>query len=131
MELVRMRRRSTLGVVTMRIQAVRRVVLRVLQPRDQPFVLVAEVAAHQRWFTHHHHVLRRRKCINSNREDLDQVSFRETLTWDAREKFGPGDLFLLGAGGALFPGPEVLPFRFLRLLAGLCDSARTVHGSGR
>lgn len=46
------------------------------------------------------------------------------LTCDAREKLGPGDLFLLGAGGALFPGPDVLPFRFLRLLAGLCDSER-------
>lgn len=50
---------------------------------------------------------------------------RSTLTCDAREKLGPGDLFLLGAGGALFPGPGVLPFRFLRLLAGLCDSERT------
>lgn len=47
-----------------------------------------------------------------------------TLACDAREKFGPGDLFLLGAGGALFPGPEVLPFRFLLLLAGLCDSKK-------
>jgi hypothetical protein len=27
------------------------------------------------------------------------------LTCDAKEKLGPGDLFLLGAGGALFAAP--------------------------
>lgn len=45
-------------------------------------------------------------------------------TCDAKEKFGPGERFLLGAGGALLPGPEVLPFRFLLLLAGRCDSEK-------
>lgn len=50
------------------------------------------------------------------------VAFLSPITCDAKEKFGPGDLFLLGAGGALFPGPGVLPFRFLLLLAGLWDS---------
>lgn len=40
-------------------------------------------------------------------------------TWEAREKFGPGERFLFGAGGALFAAPpEFDPFRFRRLLAG-------------
>lgn len=46
------------------------------------------------------------------------------FTCDAREKFGPGERFLLGAGGALLPGPDVLPFRFLLLLAGRWDSKK-------
>ena len=33
------------------------VVLRVLQPRDQPLVLLAEVAAHEARLPHDHHVL--------------------------------------------------------------------------
>lgn len=44
-------------------------------------------------------------------------------TWDAREKFGPGDRFLLGSAGALFAAPPLCePFLFRRLLAGRCDS---------
>lgn len=47
----------------------------------------------------------------------------ETTTWDAKLKFGPGERFLLGTGGALFaPLPEFDPLRFLRLLGGLCAS---------
>lgn len=42
------------------------------------------------------------------------------FTWDAREKFGPGDLFLFGAGCALLAAPpEFDPLRFRRLFAGL------------
>ena len=48
------------------------------------------------------------------------------LTCDAKEKLGPGDLFLLGAGGALFAAPpDWEPFRFRRLFAGRCDSEGT------
>lgn len=48
-----------------------------------------------------------------------------TTTCDAREKFGPGERFLLVTGGALFaPPPEFDPFRFRRLFAGLCASAK-------
>lgn len=48
------------------------------------------------------------------------------LTCDAKEKLGPGDLFLLGAGGALLAAPpDWEPFRFRRLLAGRCDSEGT------
>lgn len=45
-------------------------------------------------------------------------------TCDASEKFGPGDRFLLGAGGPALPAPapELEPLRFLRLLAGRCAS---------
>lgn len=39
------------------VDAVGGVELRVLQPRDQALVLVAELAAHQRGLAHHHHVL--------------------------------------------------------------------------
>lgn len=50
----------------------------------------------------------------------------KTTTCDAKLKFGPGERFLLGTGGALFaPLPEFEPFRFLRLFAGLWASART------
>lgn len=49
---------------------------------------------------------------------LHERKLNEKYTCDAREKFGPGERFLLGAGGALLPGPDVLPFRFLLLLAG-------------
>jgi hypothetical protein len=52
-----MRRRSARRIVTVRVDAVRRVVLRVLQPRDQSLVLVAELATHQRRLTHHHYIL--------------------------------------------------------------------------
>lgn len=46
-----------------------------------------------------------------------------TTTWDASEKFGPGDLFLFGAGGVEFATPPPLdPFLFRRLFAGLCAS---------
>lgn len=49
----------------------------------------------------------------------------ETTTWEARLKFGPGDRFLLGTGGALFaPLPEFEPFRFLRLFGGRCASEK-------
>lgn len=49
----------------------------------------------------------------------------ETTTWDAKLKFGPGERFLLGTGGALFaPLPEFDPLRFLRLLGGLCASVK-------
>jgi hypothetical protein len=45
--------------------------------------------------------------------------FPKKLTCDAKEKFGPGDLFLLGAGVALLAAPpEFDPLRFRRLLAG-------------
>lgn len=47
-----------------------------------------------------------------------------STTCDAKLKFGPGDRFLLGTGGALFVAPpDVEPFRFRRLFAGLCVSA--------
>lgn len=44
-----------------------------------------------------------------------------TTTWDASEKFGPGDRFLLfGAGGVELATPPPLdPFLFRRLFAGL------------
>jgi hypothetical protein len=46
-----------------------------------------------------------------------------TTTWDASEKFGPGDRFLLGTGGVEFATPPPLePFLFLRLFEGLCAS---------
>lgn len=46
---------------------------------------------------------------------------KKTTTCDAKLKFGPGDRFLLGTGGALLaPPPEFEPFLFRRLLAGLC-----------
>lgn len=42
-----------------------------------------------------------------------------TTTCDAREKFGPGERFLLGAGGVeLVTPPPLEPFLFRRLLAG-------------
>lgn len=41
------------------------------------------------------------------------------LTWDASEKFGPGDLFLFGACcAALAAPPEFDPLRFRLLFAG-------------
>jgi hypothetical protein len=50
------------------------------------------------------------------------------LTCDANEKFGPGDLFLLGAGGALFAAaPDCDPLRLRLLLAGLWDSIEEKH----
>lgn len=46
-----------------------------------------------------------------------------TTTWDAKEKFGPGDRFLFGTGGVEFATPPPLdPFLFRRLLAGRCAS---------
>lgn len=131
MELMGVRGRPARRVVTVRVQAVGGVVLRVLQPRDHPLVLLAEVASHQRRFTDNHHVLESRKgalrfgfCFFFFERNVQVSMLERMLTCDAREKLGPGDLFLLGAGGALLPGPDVLPFRFLRLLAGLWDSGR-------
>lgn len=47
------------------------------------------------------------------------------FTWEAREKLGPGDRFLLGRAGALFAAPPLCdPFLFRRLLAGRCDSKK-------
>lgn len=41
------------------------------------------------------------------------------ITCEASEKLGPGDRFLLGAGGALLAAPpEFDPLRFRRLFAG-------------
>lgn len=50
----------------MRVQTVRSVVLRVLQPRDYSFVLLAKVPSHQRRFTHNHHVLDRQGSTEKN-----------------------------------------------------------------
>lgn len=56
------------------VQRIGRIVLRVLQPRDQSLVLVAELAAHQRGFAHHHHVLQRRFIfVNKNRQRRRQT----------------------------------------------------------
>lgn len=44
---------------------------------------------------------------------------KKRYTCDANEKFGPGDRFLFGTGGALLAAPpEFDPLRFRRLLAG-------------
>lgn len=75
-ELMRVRRWSTGRVVTVRVQAVRRVVLRVLQPRDYPFVLFAKVPSHQRRFTHNHHVLHRQESRNRSLNKLPRVRLR-------------------------------------------------------
>lgn len=56
--------------------------------------------------------------LHDRRANFNEKKPIEKFTCDAREKFGPGERFLLGAGGALLPGPDVLPFRFLLLLAG-------------
>lgn len=51
---------------------------------------------------------------------------KKDQTCEAKEKLGPGDRFLLGAGGALLATPpDVEPFLFRLLLAGLCDSKQT------
>jgi hypothetical protein len=44
-----------------------------------------------------------------------------TTTWEAKEKFGPGDRFLFGTAGVEFatPPPPLEPFLFRRLFAGL------------
>lgn len=48
------------------------------------------------------------------------INIYQLITWDAKEKFGPGDLFLFGAGCALFAAPpEFDPLRFRLLFAGL------------
>lgn len=57
MELMWMRRWASSRVVTMRIQTIRGIVLSVLEPRDQSFILITKLATHQRWFTHHHYIL--------------------------------------------------------------------------
>lgn len=55
-----------------------------------------------------------------------------TVTCEAREKFGPGDRFLLGTGGIGFaPAPEFEPFRFRRLLAGRCVSVNKQESSDK
>lgn len=52
-----------------------------------------------------------------------QINDHETTTWEARLKFGPGERFLFGTGGALLaPLPEFEPLRFRRLFGGLCAS---------
>lgn len=42
-----------------------------------------------------------------------------TTTWDASEKFGPGDRFLFCTGGVFATAPPLDPFLFRRLFAGL------------
>lgn len=46
------------------------------------------------------------------------ISERSRTTCEAKEKFGPGERFLFGSGGALAAPPEFEPFRFRLLLAG-------------
>lgn len=56
---------------------------------------------------------------------------RLKTTCDASEKFGPGERFLLGRGGALLAAPpEFDPFRFRRLLAGRWVSAKGRRARG-
>lgn len=49
------RRRA--GEVLVVVEAVGGIVLRVLQPRDQPLVLITKLSAHQSGLAHYHHVL--------------------------------------------------------------------------
>lgn len=55
---------------------------------------------------------------------MTKIGLRNSTTCDAKEKFGPGERFLLGTGGALFAAPpELEPFLFRLLFAGLWVSA--------
>lgn len=51
---------------------------------------------------------------------LSILNYREIHTWDAREKFGPGERFLLlgTAATAFAPPPEFDPFLLRLLFAG-------------
>ena len=69
------------------------------------------------------HKLHAFQTFQNKRTKKSIVKTSTSLTCDAKEKLGPGDLFLFGAGGALFAAPpEFDPLRFRLLLAGRWDS---------
>lgn len=67
-------RRVRVEAVVVVVQGVRGVVLRVLQPRDQSLVFISELAAHQRRFAHHHHVLRNNAKTTISNHGYDNLT---------------------------------------------------------
>ena len=78
-----------------------------------------------------YYIIELNKGFNDVNHKASDLKILFIFTWDANEKFGPGDLFFPPTVPGPPPGPPpallgafwAAPFLFLRLLVGLADSA--------